>query len=457
MANPSHPASRGILRGSLASVGVRLLDLPSRYGFHLLIAATLGVTQAGRFYIVYSALVAISGLGRLGIDRALSRQIAIAVATGESSGIGRQVGRMILRGGSLVLLISTALTLLLAAGAAPFADIVLGKPYLAMPLALGALTIVPQNLSTVVAGALAGLHRVGRSQMIYSWLPPALFCAAAVATGITVPGALILNAASFAVAALVGGVLLWQAWLRLAPATETSPGPASAPVAEPALLRPALSLFTLELTQLLMASMPALILGIVANDTEVGLFALAWRIALLINLPISGIVGMAAPTFARCHALGDRDGLARASAQAVGLGLVLAAPAALAMLVAPSWMLTLIGHGYRAGVPALRILALGQLAAACFTAMPDLLGMTDQMSALRRVNAASLLTLLAGGVALAPLAGSTGAALATAAAIAVNGGGAAWAARRALGIGPLALLFPSDHPGTAGKMEPSEQ
>lgn len=424
-----------ILRGSLISLGVRLLDLPSRYGFHLLVAAALGVVQTGNFYIVFSAMVALAGFGRLGVDQALTRQIAMDMASGHFAAVRPTIRRALIR----ILLASIAISVVLAIGATSFADGVLKKPALAAPLMLGALSFVPQNIGAALAGALAGLQRVGCSQMIYSWLWPAIFCAVAIplefAGAMTVTHALLLIAASFALAALAGAFLL----KRFLAAVPTSGGDVSHERSR--LFKPGLSLFGLEFTKLLITSAPAIVLGIVASSRETGLFALAWRLALIFNLLISGVTGMAAPRFASLFARRDFPGLQKSAAQAVGLVLSLALPLALVMLLAPAHLLAAFGHGYGAGASALRVLVLGQLAAACFTAMPELLGMTAHTSVLYRINLCSVAVLLTGLAVLTPLDGSVGAAVAASIAITVNGAMAAWAARKLLGVAPLATLW----------------
>ncbi len=430
------PASSGasIVRGSLISLGVRLMDLPSRYGFHLLVAAALGVTQAGNFYIVFSTMVALAGFGRLSIDQALTRQIAMDMASGRAHAVRPAIRRAL----TLIVLASVAVSVLLAASSAVLAQHVLKKPDLAWPLVLGSLVFVPQNVGGAFAGALAGLQRVGLSQMIYSWLWPAIFCVVAIPLQLlgvlSVAHALMLIAASFALTALVGAVLLKRA-LAVVPAGSVSASDAAH------LVKPGLSLFALEFTKLLITSAPAIVLGIVATSRETGLFSLAWRLALVVNLLISGVTGMAAPRFASLYARHDIEGLQRSAAQAVGIVLCLALPFTACMLVFPERLLALFGAGYGAGASALRVLALGQLAAACFTAMPELLGMTAHTSVLYRINIYSVAVLLIGLAVLAPLGGSVGAAAAASLALAVNGAIAAWAAHRLLGVAPLAALW----------------
>lgn len=428
-----NPRQGSLVRGALVSLGVRLLDLPSRYGFHLLIAAALGVVELGNFYIVFSTLVVLAGFGRLGIDQALTRQIAIDIAAERYAAVRPAIYRALF----LVAGASAVISILLVIGAVGFADSILRKPGLALPLALGALSLIPQNIGAALAGALSGLQRVGYSQMVYSWLWPAIFCVVAIPMVMThllsVNAALILMAASFAVAALVGAFLLKRFLATVSHGGEI-------PTTKPPLLKTGLSLFTLELTKLLITSAPAIVLGMVASSRETGLFALAWRAALVVNLLISGVTGMAAPKFASQYAHKDMVGLSRSAAQAVGIVLCMAVPVTAVMLLFPGHLLALFGKGYDAGAPVLQILALGQLAAACFTAMPELLGMTVYARVLYRINIASVAVLLIGLVVLAPWGGSAGAAAAASLAVAVNGAAAAWAARRLLGVSPLATL-----------------
>src|ERR1700761_4830185 len=183
-----------LLRGSLVSVSVRLLDLPSRYGFHLLVAARLGVEKTGDFYIVFSLMTLLAGLGRIGIDKAMTRQVAVARAENRPGDVRRILGRGYLQ----IACASGLVAAILALAAHPLAVWILKKPELAVPIMLGALSIVPQNLSTAAGGGLAGLKRVGFSQMVYSWLWPALFCGLTWLTSGSIVETVVLIALCFA-------------------------------------------------------------------------------------------------------------------------------------------------------------------------------------------------------------------------------------------------------------------
>ena len=69
----------------MVTTATRLIDIPCRYGMHLMIALRLPLDQVGAFYIVFGTMSLASGLGRLGVDRALTREMARALAHGDTA------------------------------------------------------------------------------------------------------------------------------------------------------------------------------------------------------------------------------------------------------------------------------------------------------------------------------------------------------------------------------------
>ena len=423
--SPPPPRSAGFLSRSLFTTGTRLLDLPSRYGLHLLIAKKLAVAEVGAFYIVFSVMTLAAGFGRLGVDRALTREVAAALGHDDPGLIRRSIRRAFL----VTVAQSIAIAALLTLAAIPIATFVLRKPELTFPLALGALTIIPQNLSTAAAGALAGLGRVASSQMVYSWLWPALFCAAALLLPLSVMRTLWLIGAALTVDAVAGVLLMLRAL------------PPNPPIAHATALGPyfkiAISFFSLELTQLAIASAPAFVLGIVASTTEVGRYAVAWRIVLILNILVAAMAAIASPQFARAAALNDRATLAHIAAQSVGLTLALSCLPILLLAFDPVFFLSFFGHSYDSAAPTLRILLAGQTALVLCTAAPELLGMSGHARSLTRINVASSALLLALLALLAVRFGDAGAATAVAVTMLFNAAAVTISVRRHLGFVPL--------------------
>lgn len=198
-------AREDFLKAAFVTLGSRFLDLPSRYGFHLIVAFRLGVLDAGLFYIVFSVLTLAAGGGRLGIDRALTREVARAMAQDAPN----DARAIIADGVRTVLLLCIGATILMLLIADPVAHHLIGNPALARPLMIGALSIPPLCISVVAGGALLGLMRVGYSQAIYSWLWPAIYCLCALVVPLTVTSALWLLLAATSINALIGLLLLF--------------------------------------------------------------------------------------------------------------------------------------------------------------------------------------------------------------------------------------------------------
>ncbi|MET1755777.1 oligosaccharide flippase family protein [Novosphingobium sp. RD2P27] len=417
-----------IWRSAAATIGTRAIDIPSRYGFHLLIAWKLGLVDAGAFYVVFSVLTLAAGLGRLGIDRAMTREVARALALGHDA----QAQAAIRHGMTLITLLSLGAGLLLALIAPVLATSLFDSPRLTTPLIAAAIAIVPLSISGGAAGALAGLHKVSASQMVYSWLWPALFCLLAVAVPLTLNLALLLIIAATALGALASLVLL----VRHRPVARKDRRQMAPP-----LFKLGLSLFTTEIVQLLMAALPGLVLGIFAGAAAVGAYAMAWRLALILNLLVVSVAAMASPRFAHCAARTDGVGLRHTAAYSLGLVLALGVLPLIILAIGAPWWLALFGEGFATGATELRLLLLGQAALMLAATAPELLGMTGHERAMQLVNVAATVIYAPVLVVLSYFAGGTGAALANLVASLVASSGALWLVRRLLGFTPPGALL----------------
>lgn len=422
----------GILRRVVTVLGARAIDLPTRYGMHLIVAAKLGVVQSGLFYIMFSAVTLAAGLGRIGLDRAATRDIAHAIASGDLFMARRIAWRTL----AMVGLASIVVAALIASTAQPVARHLIGEPALTLPLVLGAFAIVPLCLSVAAAGILAGLQRIGWSQMIYAWGWPLLFCIVALVAPLTVTSATVALLAATTINAAVGIALA----IAFLPAARRGDQMATPPSVK-AFLGLGLSLFTTELFQLLLAAVPTLVIGALADARAAGLYALAWRIALVLNLLVVAIAAMAAPRFAALHARGEDSAIADEASRAVKIVMALGLPVLIVLFSFPATALSLLGEGFGDGAAILRVLLIGQLAAMVSVATPDLLGMTGHVGQLRRINGLSIAVLFVTLVMLTSVAGAFGAAIAVSLTLALNAVTASLMARRIIGHIPAARIL----------------
>ncbi len=463
-AAPDTPVS--LWRSAAGILGTRAIDLPCRYGFHLLVAWKLGLLPAGAFYIAFSFLTLAAGLGRLGVDRALTREVARARAEGRAA----QSRAVIARGLSIIAGLSALSAAAMGLLAPVLADRLLGNPALARPILLGATTIIPLCLSAGIAGALAGLDRVSLSQMVYSWLWPGLFCLLAIAIPLTLDRAMMLIIVAMTLAALIAAVVLWRLLPHsprrgegghaphgggnvrpgtsppgrpepIVPSTTPQAVPLPMPVRARALMALGWSLFTTEIIQLLMAALPALVLGATVSEAAVGAYALAWRVSLIFNLLVVAIAAMASPRYVAHSVRGDGRAMRQTAAQSVGLVLGAGLLPLIALAIGAPWILALFGRGFDSGTSVLRLLLLGQLVLMVTATTPELLGMTGHERAMSRANAWSIAIFVPALYGLSRWLGADGAALATVIVALINAGAASVLARKWLGFTPIGALL----------------
>lgn len=415
------------------TLSVRLIDLPLRYGMHVLIALEMTLDQMGAFYVVFGTMMLMSGLGRIGIDRALTREMARLVAQGDVPG-----ARLAFFRG---LWLTTGLTIVTTAGFAaaawPVSTHIMHKPAMAIPFLYGAIAIVPQNYANLFAGALSGLQRVTQSQIIYTWAWPAGFCAAAVLFHLDAAGAMLAVAAAMTMAGIAAGIMLWRAF----PAATVPADPVAHAGMDPLLMRTGLSLFSWEAVQLAISGAPPFMLGVFSTTDAVALYAIAWRVVLVVYMFVSGVASLVSPRYARHYGVGDLGALRAEAGRAITLALGLALIPIAAVTFAAGPLLGLLGAHLLPAVGPLRVLLLGQLAATITATTPELLGMTGYGKALLRINIVALITLLAGLALATPVMGAQGAALATSVTMIVTALATTYVAQRSLGFTPLGALL----------------
>ena len=79
---------------TILATGLRMIDLPCRYGMHVLVALKMPLGDVGAFYIVFGLVTLAAGFGRLGIDRATTREMARQMAQGNSASAARAMRAM---------------------------------------------------------------------------------------------------------------------------------------------------------------------------------------------------------------------------------------------------------------------------------------------------------------------------------------------------------------------------
>lgn len=179
------------------------------------------------------------------------------------------------------------------------------------------------------------------------------------------------------------------------------------------LMSNALPVFATRLSELVVKHSSVLVLGIMTSPLLVGEFFVAERVAQLAMLPMLVVSAVIQPWLASAHAGDNQSRLQQVVSQAVHTILWPTVAAAVAVAALSGVLLGLFGDNYAEATPVLLILVLSHLVAALLGPNAQILLMSGHQATFFRISAGAAALHLAMLVALAPIFGGLGAALAT--------------------------------------------
>ena len=418
-----------LIRSLAGSGAVQIAGMAVTFLVGVQLARGLGLEGYGYYGIAMAVVSLASVPGEYGVPRLVVREVATATADDDRPrlfGVLRWADRTgLLIGLGLAVAVAFAAFMIAGPGDAAVTAILWGAPII--PLVA---------LARNRGAALQGLQHVVRGQVPFALVRPLAFALLLFAMFLALPGAgarhaMALNGLTAAIALLVGHM-----WLkRRLPARQ-----AAVAASRGNWLKSALSMALADGMRVTQLQLVILLLGVLASASATGLLRVAVSILVAIGLPIAIMNSIVAPVMARLFAEGDRRRLQQMcthSARWMTVGVVvLTLPFVL-------WGRPLIGFVFGAefspaAVPLL-ILAGGQIVTACLGLGASLLSMTGHEHRVTRAMAWALLVNVALILALVPLWGAVGGAVAFVGASLVWNGIAYLDARRLLGISPAVI------------------
>lgn len=404
IAATSTTESPGLVSGTIASLGLRVLAVSLGFTFNVLLARELGAGEAGLYLLAFNIVTILALASRLGLDNVVVRTLAFFRADGDWGG----VRGVIVQSTRLTLAAGAVLTLVSWSSAGWVSDRVLGVPALAAPIAVLALATVPMALGTLWGEVLRGLARIRAAQTVKF-----------VSTRLAIlVGFLIVGGAwgATGVSWVTGGACLLTvalaAWLLSRRAPWRRARTRVVPV--PELLSSGSTLFATNVIVMIAERIPLFILAAATGSADAGIFASAFRTAALLSLLLQAVDAAAAPQFAALHRAGETRTLARLGRTATRGLIVATVPALVLFVVFRDPIMSVFGPEFLRGGLALAILAGGQAVGAVVGPTSTLLVMCGHERLRLRIVllSAPLGTTLS--VVLVPALGLAGAALATA-------------------------------------------
>lgn len=422
---------RTLVSHSIGSLLVNATAHGANFVLAIVLARALGVERFGAYSLALAWVLVLGIPAGLGMNRMLMREVAAL----KEQGLWSKILAMIHWSRRTTLLVAGAtagLTALVVWGLVPAGS--------TRPVLLLALLLLPVNaLLYLHQGIVVGAGRSVAGQTPGAMVQPVLFLALAV--GLWWQGW--MQEATTAIWGNIGTSIIALLFAMLLVRRILPPGIRTGPPAPghaTVLLKSALALTLLGGLTLLNSRLDTIMLGLLTDTRNVGLFSVASRGAQLVGFaafPVQAVVG---PELSRLHTTRDRAGLQRAASQAARLVLLVALPVAVALGLYGSFFLRLFGPEFVQVEGPLRVLVAGQLVLALTG--PGLLLLITIRAERTALLCAIIGTLvnIVGNLLLIPLYGTLGAAMATTTSLAVWSVIAARASFTRAGINTTALV-----------------
>lgn len=427
------PVQSQLVRGSIGSLIIKLTSAGLVLALTILLARALGPSGYGLYSYVYALVWLMMVPAELGLPMLVVRETASARAHqrwGLMLGVWRWAAVMSIGLGVAVALVAGISVWLLAGY---FTDEQLTT------FAWGILLAPLMVLGNLAGAALRGLRHVLQGQLpdlvIRYGLALALCAGAALVGGdaFTPDLAMALHAGAAAVALLAGIHML-------ARARPPELSQAHAVYDRREWLGSTIPLALVAGTFLMHQQTDIVILGMFVDEAEVGIYRVAVQASGFVAFGLHAVNMIAAPQFARLHALGDNEGLQHVVTITARVILALTALVVVCLVLFGKPVIGFaFGSEYIAGYVVIIILAIGQIFNAAFGSVVFLLNMTGHERLTLRVLAFAVVMNIGLNVLLIPLFGPEGAAVATATTLAMWNFVLWRAVRRHLGIDSTAL------------------
>ncbi len=365
---PGDPSIERVKRGGVAAFGIFVIGAGLTYCSQLLIARLVGADTFGIYTYVFAWMVVLAYFSALGFDVALLRFVpayraerAYALLKGVIQYAERRA--MAVSAGVIAL---GMLVVLLAPGMSSALRNTFLVGFFLVPV--WALLWIRSSAVRAFGGVVSAL---APDRMVRDGMLLAIVAVASFAFGANLDAPWVMTATL--AGSTVGLVLSSLAKHRLRPRIlDTLTATYSAAIWR----RTALPLVIIAGAESLLNRTGVLLLGWTGHTTDAGIYGLAFNIAFLAALPRTAVNTLFAPTISHLFARKDQAMLQVLVSTSALWTLCGAAAIALVLSLLADPLLSWFGHGYEAGVPALRILLIGQVFAASLGSQLHVMTMT---------------------------------------------------------------------------------
>jgi O-antigen/teichoic acid export membrane protein len=426
-----HMNKKSFLKHAGVAFIVRILGAIAGLIMNLVIARTLSVEQSGLFFLAFALCSAIGMLCTLGLTNAFIRFIGGYHAEGNWGVIKGVVNK----GFISTFICASVVGVVVYLSSGFISEYLFDKPLLAPTLKIIAFVIPLYAVYQLLSRAFQGLHKPISSILFQNISTQILVAIGVIAfsifsfeiTSSTV--AFVLLIASFF--SFMTVIFLWFRQSNLNVKADFSKTRELVASAKP--------LWVMMLMVMMVQYSGQIITGIHVSSEDVAYFSVAQRVAMLTSFVLIAVNLVAAPRFAASAKQGKDSELRATSLFCSRIMVIMATPVVVFMLVFPEFILGFFGEQYKQAALLLQILVIGQFINVITGSVGFLLNMTGHEKDMRNVVFLSGPLAVILGLMLTPMYGTTGAAVATAIALASQNLLAVFMVKKRLGFNTLNL------------------
>jgi O-antigen/teichoic acid export membrane protein len=381
------------------------------FATQILLARLMGATEYGIYYYALSWLTVATLIGQIGFDQSLLRFMPVYIQDGnwpKAKGIMKAGGLLAGYGG---LLLAVIMILVVLAMGDKLSD------SQRMTFMIAALCLPLRGLIYIRQATLRSFMYTVRSLLPDAVISPAILIILAIGLyhvyGLSsAPSFMMANLIAISLAFLIGAY--WKS--KLIPSTLKS--------AEPSYkmrkwLRVAFLLFIINGAHMLLGNVDVLILGIFRHSSDVGIYGISSRIASVVTFTLIAMYPVFAPLIAKHQAAGRREELQQAIAHGMRPVVLIAGFLSLILIVWGPEILGLFGVEFERGSVTLALLVGGQFVNALCGPVALLLAYGGHEPLAAKVLVAVLIVSVCLHFLVIPSFGMEGAAVVTAASVAI--------------------------------------
>ncbi len=403
-----------VVKGAAVAFSLRIVGVGLGFVFNIVLARMLGARGVGIFYLSFTTMTVATVIGRMGLDHALLRHSASRAAAGD----WKQVAGIYRQGIKLALTASTVSSLLMFIFAPWISGYIFKEPGLTLPIRFMAFGVIPFSLFNLHGELLRSLKKIGFATFVQEAgvFLIALIILLILYLGNIHPGvpAIAFIYALASVGVLFLGILFWRQSVPHIMTTDKGS------FDRRTLLLSSMPLFWVSFMNLVMGWTDRVILGVLGDSSEVGLYTVALRTAGLTSFILVALNSIAAPKFSALYSQGKIKELTLLARQSTMMMTLIAAPVLLIFIVWPEYVLGLFGPEFKAASIILAILAAGHFVNVVTGSVGYLLKMTGHERLVRNNTIFCALLNVGLNVILIPHLGIYGAAISTAGTMAVK-------------------------------------